>query len=250
MMPKGLRWTNFFWLCYLLALPSYAAEVVIFGDEDYPPIMYQDSQSQARGVMVDAIRNFEKFSGQKVNITPTSWRRAYEYSARGKGGIIGLSKTKERLAIFDYSDVIFEDNVYLAVRRGKEFEFKTLDDLKNKLIGVHLGASYGDQVDQAVKAGLIKVDLSTSDVNRIRKLLRGRLDAAVVTHGQIGLDAILKNDPELFASKDEFVILATPLVRDPLYLGFAKSMKMTPFINKFNQSLKANKTPLTIKHQQ
>lgn len=248
-MFKPLLWTCGFWLCSLLALPSYANEVVIYADEDYPPIMYRDTQGQARGVMADAVRNFEKHSAQTIKLEPTSWRRAYEYAARGKGGIIGLSKTKERLAIFDYSDVIFEDNVYLAVRRGKEFDFKTLSDLRNKLIGMHLGASYGDIVDNAIKEGVFQVDLSTTDAIRIRKLLRGRLDAAIVSNGQIGLDAILKTDPELLANRSEFVVLATPLVRDPLHLGFAKSMKMTSFLREFNQSLKTNKTPLLVNKQ-
>ncbi|QZA77368.1 transporter substrate-binding domain-containing protein [Deefgea tanakiae] len=246
-MLRAPQWTCVFWLCCLLGTPSYAAEVIIYGDDDYPPIMYKDQQGQAQGVMTDAVRHFEEFSGKKVQQEPTSWRRAYEYATRGKGGIIGLSKTKERLAIFDYSDVIFEDNIYLAVRRGKTFDFKTLNDLKGKLIGVHLGASYGDSFDSAIKEGLFIADTSTTDVIRLRKLLRGRLDAAVVTHGQIGLDAILKTDAELLANKNEFVVLATPLVRDPLYLGFAKSMKMTTFLNEFNQSLKANKTPLMVK---
>ncbi|MGL4996531.1 MAG: substrate-binding periplasmic protein [Deefgea sp.] len=246
-MFKLVQWICGFWLCCLLGLPSYANEIVIYADEDYPPIMYRDTQGQARGVMVDAVRHFEKLSHQKVKVEPTSWRRAYEYALRGKGGLIGFSKTKERLATFDYSDVIFEDNIYLAVRRGKEFDFKTLSDLKNKLIGMHLGASYGEIIDNAIKEGVFQADLSTTDAIRMRKLLRGRLDAAVVSHGQIGLDAILKTDPELLANKSEFVILATPLVRDPLHLGFAKSMKMTTFLHEFNQSLKANKTPLTVK---
>ncbi len=246
-MLKAPQWTCVFWLCCLLGTPSQASETLIYGDDDYPPIMYKDAQGQAQGVMADAVHHFEKVSDKKVRLEPTSWRRAYEYASRGQGGIIGLSKTKERLAIFDYSDVILEDNVYLAVRRGKEFEFKTLNDLKGKLIGVHLGASYGESVDAAIKSGLFFADKSTDDVLRFRKLLHGRFDAAVVTHGQIGLDAILKADAELLANKNEFVILATPLVRDPLYLGFAKSMKMTTFLNEFNQSLKANNKPLSVK---
>lgn len=248
-MRDMARWTGLLWLSSLFLLPSYAAEIIIYADEDYPPIMYKDAQGQARGVMADAIRNYEKLSDKKVKLEPTSWRRAYEYGVKGKGGLIGLSKTTERLALFDYSDVIFEDNIYLAVRRGKEFDFKSLNDLKNKLIGMHLGASYGDNVDNAIKAGIFNADFSTTDLIRIRKLLRGRVDAAVVTHGQIGLDAILKSDAELLANKNEFVILANPLVRDPLHLGFAKSMKMTPFLHEFNQSLKANKTPLTVKKE-
>jgi hypothetical protein len=114
---------------------------------------------------------------------------------------------------------------------------------------MHLGASYGDIVDNAIKEGVFQVDLSTTDAIRIRKLLRGRLDAAIVSNGQIGLDAILKTDPELLANRSEFVVLATPLVRDPLHLGFAKSMKMTNFLREFNQSLKTNKTPLLVNKQ-
>ncbi|WP_027469672.1 substrate-binding periplasmic protein [Deefgea rivuli] len=246
-MFKAFRWIWLLLLGSAFWLPSHAAEVLIFSDDEYPPIMYKDAQGQARGIMVDAIRNFEKLSGKKVKLELLSWRRAYEYGVKGKGGLIGLSKTKERQAIFDYSDVIFEDNIYLIARRDKEFEFKTLADLKGKLIGMHLGASYGESVDSAIKQGVFQSDLSTTDVFRLKKLLRGRLDAAVVSHGLVGLTAILHEDPELMAHKNEFVILPVPLVRDPLHLGFAKSLGMTEFLNEFNQSLKANKTPLSVK---
>lgn len=246
-MFKSLHWVLQLLMFSLFWLPSHAVEVLIYADEEYPPIMYKDVHNQAQGVMVDAIRNYEKISGKTVKLEPTSWRRAYEYSVRGKGGIIGLSKTKERQAIFDYSEVIYEDHVNLAVRRDKVFDFKTLADLKDKRVGVHLGASYGETVDNAIKQGSLKVDLSTTDVTRIKKLLHDRVDVAVVSHGSVGLAAILKEDAELTAHKDEFVILPIPLVRDPLHLGFAKSMHMTDFLNEFNQSLKAMKMPLSVK---
>ncbi len=227
-----------------------ATDVLIYAGEDYPPIIYRDQQNQAQGVMAQTIANYEKVSGKKVTLELLSWRRAYEYARHGKGGVIALSKTKERQDIFDFSDVIYEDNINLVVRRGSEFPFTTLSDLKGKLIGVALGASYGDEVDTAIKNDLFRVDVNTNNTARLKKVLHQRVDAAIVSNGQVGLDAMIKADPELMARKNEFVILAVPLVRDPLYLGFAKSMKMTDFLHGFNQSLKTNKASSSAKNNQ
>ena len=234
-------------LALCLQWPAHSSEVVIYSGDNYAPIIYLDQQHQPQGVLAQAIQNYQQFSGKKIKFEVTAWHRAYQYALNGKGGVIGLSKTTPRLALFDYSDVIYENSVNLVVRRGKEFNYRTLSDLKDKVIGVDLGASYGNEVDTAIQQKLFKVDISTSNTARLKKLLHGRSDAAVVTNGQVGLDAILQADPELLAHKNEFVTLPVPLVRDALHLGFAKSMQMSGFLSEFNQSLKANKTPFSIK---
>ena len=48
-----------------------------------------------------------------------------------------------------------------------------------------------------------------------------------------------KPDEELARNKDQFMRIEPPLNHDILYLGFAKSMNMQPFLQAFNQRLAA-----------
>lgn len=104
---------------------------------------------------------------------------------------------------------------------------------------MQLGASYGSEVDAAIGAGRILVEADQTHVARMRKLLHGRVDAAFLGNGRLGLKALLESDPELAAHQARFVILERPLVRDALYLGFAKSMNKRTLLAEFDRALQA-----------
>lgn len=227
-------------LALSLCLPVSAmiqAETLIFGDENYPPVIYLDTDGQPAGLLAEVLGHFAALSGEPVNLRLYPWKRAYASALSAQGGVIGLSKTDERLALFDYSAPIYDDNINVVVLKGREFAFASLEDLAGRKIGVQLGASYGSQVDAAIAAGQIVVETDQTHVARMRKLLHGRVDAAFLGNGKLGLQTLLKSDPELAAHQDRFVILERPLVHDSLYLGFAKSMNKRAFLAEFNRAL-------------
>jgi len=231
-------WTTLFAL--MLAAPHAAAEdaILVFGDDNYPPVIWAD-KGEPRGELPRILKLIEPAVGVRFRLELSPWRRAYESAAAGRGGLIGVSLTSERQKLFDFSDPVYGDNINIVVLRGKEFAYRELNDLKGKRIGGQLGASYGEVFDRALQQGDVAVERDTSQVQRLRKLLAGRLDAALIGNGQAGIDATLAADPELQRHRDRFVALDRPLAVDQLYLAFPKSMGATALLQQFNAALRS-----------
>ena len=212
---------------------------MILGNDSKRPKYYLNN-GQPEGILVDIMRYFQTESEHALDIRLMPWRRAYQHALNGEGGIIGLSKNRERLALFDYSDVVYYDDILLVVSIGNEFPFESVEDLKGKTIGVERGASYGDEFEKG-RHTIFRIDEDNDVVLRLKKLLGGRFDAALIGPGVAGVHAAIRSDPQLLERKDEFRILPKPFCRDPNYLGFAKRMQMGAFLKAFNERLKKGK---------
>ncbi len=229
--------------CLIAITPAKAERLVIYGDEAYPPVIYLDKGKPA-GILPAIFARLQKDTGDQYELVLVPWKRALYESQQGRGGITTISWNKERDQIYDFSESIYYDNIQLVVLKGKEFPFKNLIDLKGKKLGGAAGASYGEEIDNAITSGLLTVDRDPNQDSRLRKLLFGRMDVALIGNGNAGLNRILDSVPDLKAKRSQFVILPQPLTRDPLYLAFAKSMHKQAAIQRFNQALKAfKKTP-------
>ena len=228
----------FAWIGILLLLyggPSFGDELLIFGNQYKPPKVYLDNDTP-RGILVDIMKYVEQETDHSFNIQLWPWKRSYKMAENSNGGIIGLSMTQQRLEIFDYSDVMFYDDMMLVVLKGHEFPFEKLEDLKGKRVGVRRGARYGDEFVRG-KEKIFQVDEDGDAIQRLKKLLMKRIDVALIGPGKAGVNQIIKADPALLKKKDEFVLLTKPFKRDPNYLGFAKSLNMREFLKEFNQVL-------------
>ncbi len=73
--------------------------MLIFAGDDYHPVTFRDEQGREDGIGTTLIRHYEHISGNKVILDMASWKRSYLMAEKGKGGIVGLSKTKARLEI-------------------------------------------------------------------------------------------------------------------------------------------------------
>lgn len=214
-----------------------AREIVILGNDYKIPKIYLEDGT-AKGILIDIARYIDQ---QMEDYTFTfqlyPWARAYHQAVAGEGGIIGLSKTPERLTIFDYSDVIYYDDVLIVVKRGREFPFETITDLKGKVVGIGREGTFGGEFEEARQSGLFIVKEDDGPVMRLRKLLRNRIDCALISPGIYAFHQTIAQNEELQQHKDDLVVLPKPLTRDPNYLGFAKTLNMQPFLEKFNAIL-------------
>jgi len=226
-------------LCLVSALgagPLRAETVVIVGDDIYAPISYRED-GRNKGILIDLLKMIEAETGDRYDIQLFPWKRAYETAARGEAGVMGVSRTSAREAIFDFSQPIYDDDIQIVVTKGREFPFARLDDLKGKTIGGVQGASYGQEVDDAIAANLFTVERDTGQVGRLRKLLAGRLDAAFVGNGQLGLEWTIARDPVLKGNRAAFAVLPTPLQKDPLHVAFAKSLGKTGVLERIDRAI-------------
>jgi polar amino acid transport system substrate-binding protein len=225
-------------LSSLIVTPLQAEEIIIFADENYPPVIYRDAQQQPAGFLAETLQYVSTTGGEPITLHLYPWKRAYVSAEYAKGGVIGVSKTAPRELLFDFSAPIYHDDILLVVLKGREFTFNHVNDLIGKKIGAQLGASYGNDVDILIDSQTLNVERDQSQVARLGKLLRGRIEVALIGNGQEGLQALLNSDPELKAHSHDFVALPTPLTRDTLYLAFNKSLHMQDYLKRFNQQLK------------
>lgn len=225
-------------LAGMLPLSSYAIELTIFGYDGRPPKIYKDENNEPSGIQVSIMRYLETETGDRFNIKLFPWKRAYNSMLQGKGGIVGLSKNEDRLKIIDYSEPMYYDELRILVLKGKEFPFQKLEDLQGKTFAVVLGASFGPKFEKGKKNNIFKVREVRKTNYIFVEVLLGRADATLVNPGQLGLGAILDNDPFLKKNKHKLTMLPVPFTRDPTHLGFSKSMKMTSFLATFNKALK------------
>jgi len=224
-------------LLAVLAAPAvWAEELTIYADNGYEPLTYL-KEGQPQGVLVEIMRRAETITGDHYEIVLVPWRRAYEMARRGEGGVMGLSYTTERALLFDYSLPMAYDTIHLVTLKGKEFHFEGLDDLAGKLVGAVFGASYGKAVDQRIAQGAIKVNRDTSHVSMLRKLLYGQLDAVFIGGGAAGMDLQMSRSTELQEQRGKFAVLPVPVVRDPLYLAFPRSLNKAAALQRFNRAL-------------
>lgn len=231
-------------LLYLLLFirPVHAEEIRITGNEARAPKVFNDQNGVAQGILVEIMRYVQQETGYRFNYRLYPWARAYKSAVNGEAGIIGLSMSKERQAIFDYAnEPLFHDELVLVVKTGKEFPFSAISDLKGKAIGVCRGCSYGEAYEQAVRDKVFEPVQGDSPATQLAMLLVDRIDAVLIPVGRAGLEEALRGKAagvDLLKQRDKFVILPKPFARDPNYLAFAKSMEQKKLLMRVDQVLK------------
>lgn len=215
---------------------SQAETLVVMGDHAYAPVIYTQN-GKAAGLLPAILARASALTGDHYDLRLSPWKRAYELAARGEGGVVGVSFNQERAKSFDFSRPLYDDDIQIVTLKGKTFPYAKLEDLKGKTIGGVNGASYGDDVDKAIANGLFVVDRDVGQAGRLRKLLAGRLDAAFIGNGLAGFDGIVSSEEELRKNRAQFVVLPTPLTRDPLHLAFPKSLNKREALNRFDAAL-------------
>lgn len=223
---------------FLAFLPMliWADKLVVYGDESYAPVIFS-RKGQAAGILPAIFERIARETGDSYELILVPWKRALTESMRGHGGITGISRTNEREKIYDFSAPIYDDDIQLVVLKGREFTFSSLKDLQGKTLGGAQGASYGDALDQALTQGTIVMDRDPHQLLRLKKLLLGRIDVAMIGNGAGGFEQLVSSDPELSAHRSSFVVLPQVLVHDALHLAFIKSMAKKAALQRFDKAL-------------
>lgn len=219
---------------FLLGM-AHAETLVVYGSDRFPPISYLEA-GKAEGIFPKILRRLQAETGDIYDIRLAPWARVMRMASSGEGAAANLSWNSERAEIYDYSVPLYVSEVVVVVRKGREFPFETLQDLKGKLIGLGLGSSYGDAVDEAIAKGVFAVDRDADQQSRMLKLLAGRVDAVFVGSGREGVRYMLESEPELRGRIDQFAVLPKAVRSDPLYLGYLKSAGKKPAIERLNKA--------------
>ena len=190
--------------------------------------MYANSHNEAVGVYPAIVRRAFAKLGVPVRLVPMPPRRLMKGLADGTYAAGAIIRTPERLQFSDYSEAFFVENVAVFRRKDSPVDFRTIDDLRFRHVGVIRGWAYGAPFDEARRAGAFDAQDATGDSQNFLKLEKKRLDFVIATAmaGEL-----------LIASEQDFSDLAPSpqyLVSIPIHLAINKSTNQTALLKRFD----------------
>lgn len=203
----------------------------ITGHPDYAPVVWAKNGSQKlEGIAVEMLESIFKEANIKAEfVYVETWARAQEEVKAGRiDMLIPPYKTDERVAFYNFSTAPFmKDETVIFVEKGKEFKFKTFDDLKNYPGVAIINDSFGDDFDNFSKTNPNLTRLSTTlQCFRFVEKDRARY---IVAGLNSGMAVIAKLHWE-----DRFTVLSKRIVATDLYAPLSlKSPWNTPEVNAF-----------------
>jgi cystine transport system substrate-binding protein len=144
----------------------------------YPPFGYRGTNNQLDGFDVDVARALAARLGVKPEFVTTEWSGIIAGLQAGKFDVIvnQVAVTDQRKQVLDFSKPYVYSAAQLIQRKNDKREFKSLDDLKGKKLGVSLGSNY-NELAKSVPG--IDVKTYPGAPEYLRDLASDRLDAAL-----------------------------------------------------------------------
>lgn len=194
-------------------------------DITYAPFEFMDEKQQPTGFDIELIQALAKDMGYKAKFETASFDGLITALQAGKydAVISAMTITDERAKSVTFSNKYFKSVQYIAMKKGANY--KTLDDLKGKKVGVQLNTT--GQFDVEAKGIAPKKYDTTPDA--LNDLLNGGLDA-VVADGPVVIWFQTQNASAQIDSVQADV--------DPEFYGIAMKLGDKELADKMDASLK------------
>lgn len=154
-------------------------------------------------------------AGYQVELKILPWARVLKEGEAGKIDVVfGLWRSPEREGWIAFSEPIVDNEIGIFRKKGEPLKFASLADLK--AAGAPLGAVRGYANPAVVASSGVALDEASDDDANVKKLLAGRIKAALIDRG-IGTHLAAKQGK---AQELEWV---TTLERKPMLDGVVKT---------------------------
>jgi polar amino acid transport system substrate-binding protein len=204
----------------------------------YPPYEYEED-GQARGMVVEIVREAFRRAGRPVQVEVMPWARALQETQAGRAdGLFAAVKTPERERQLAYTqEPLVPLVVSLFVRQGAAVRYEgPLAPLAGLRFGVVNRFSNGALFDGAVAAGTLPhVEVANSTESNIRKLLAGRID--VMVNNRYGARYHLRR----LGLQGQVQELPMPVDASPSYLALSRLRDDAALRAAFDKALAAMK---------
>lgn len=167
-----------------ISMPCLADNTIIFGSvTKNPPLSYEED-GVAKGFFLDVFREAAKRAGYNIRFTLYPMKRLEANLQSGNiDGTVHITHTKKREKFIIYStSPILSGYSLVFVKKGREFPFKTINDLYGKKIGVILGFKVMNEAfETAIKEGKIMTKPVSKHEQNLKKLIAERIDCLIGT---------------------------------------------------------------------
>ncbi len=186
-------------------------------DDSFPPMGFRDENNEIVGYDIDLAREVTKRMGVALVLQPIDWNAKEQELNTGKIDCIwnGFTITIEREAVMTFTKPYLKNAQVVVVK--SDSSFKTLADLKGKIVGLQAGSSASDALTAAVdfKASLKKTVEFKDNLTALMDLEIKGVDAVV-------MDLMVAND-NIIRSGKPYTILAESLSPEDYGVGFRKA---------------------------
>lgn len=210
---------------------SEAPQTVRLTNGHWPP--YMENTPPHYGVISHIVTLAFANSDRPVTYGFFPWSRALLLAKKGLwDGSVAWTCRPELRKHFRFSDPIVAHSYVMFHRKDKDFDWSEVEDLESYRIGLTQDYNYGDEFEQAVAAGTISTETTTSDESNFRKLAAGRIDLFPMEPA-VGIEML-----ETLKLDDKITFHTTPLQSDYLYLILSRRVPESGrYLEEFNEGL-------------
>jgi len=146
----------------------------------YPFGVVNPKNNEYEGFMYEIINELGKRVDMNVEMKTADWSALIPSLQSGKADVIvdGMYITDERKKVINFTEPVFGYGEGLIVQEGDK-SIKSLEDLDGKTVGVQIGTSFKEMVEEKTKG--IKVEIKTyqTQADILKDIENKRLDAAL-----------------------------------------------------------------------
>lgn len=204
---------------------------------DWPP--YTASELPLGGATTEVIRAAFAQSEHKIEVSYRPWKRAIDMAAKGTNDVIAYFPgyhCKHRDG-FVASGPVGNGPLGFAEHIEAPITWKNVDHIGEQQlkIGTVLGYANTDEFDKKVGTGWVRAVASNDDITNLKKLMRKRIDAAVID--KFVLEYLKATHPSLKKGRENLRFNARPLEDKTLYLCFRNDEAGQAMLKAFNAGL-------------
>ena len=204
---------------------------------DWPP--YTGSELPKGGATTEVVRAAFAKVGHDIEVVYRPWKRAINMAVKGSDGVVAYFPGYHcgHRPGFVSSEPLGNGPLGFAEHADAPMTWKNLDDIgKQKLkIGTVLGYANTDKFDAKVATKSIRAIPANDDVTNLKKLLRKRINAAVID--KFVLEYLKATEEGLKAGAEHLQFNAKPLEDKTLYLCFRGDERGRSMKRLFNAGL-------------
>jgi polar amino acid transport system substrate-binding protein len=208
---------------------------IVLASLEWPP--YTGADLPGEGATAEVVRKACEAAGYELEIRFYPWTRVlYEASLDPEiAGYFPEYPENLRRGRFLQSDSIGTSPLGLVTRSEVVIRWDTPEDLSKYRLGIVAGYANTPDFDELVERGVLTVDLSNSDALNLRKVLAGRVSAAVVDTNVFA--RLQRLDPVLSQACDELAVNDRLLAVNELVVCFRATEAGAHLRDEFNAGL-------------
>jgi polar amino acid transport system substrate-binding protein len=182
-----------------------ADETLRMAISDWPP--YVETTAPSQGLAIEIVRTALDRMGYDMALVDEPWSRTLEGASIGVYDALAAAwYNAQRAGNFLFSEPYLINEIKFIKRRGDPFQFRGMDDLRGRVIGIVKDYAYDDRFDQA--RGLTRF-VNNHVLENLLLMMQGQVDVTLDD------ERVLRHEINQYMAnnRDAFEILPEPFSR-------------------------------------